>query len=145
MKAAFNALRLMPWVNDKQIAVIGFCFGGLCALDFARSGANLKGVVTFHGLLNPPSDSNPASIVAKLLVLHGHDDPMVPVEQIVAFEQEMTKAAVDWQLHTFSQTQHAFTNPKANNPDFGTIYQENSDRRSWILMKNFFEEIFASS
>ncbi len=145
LQAAYAAVRLMPWVDDKQIAMIGFCFGGLCALDFARSGANLKGVVTFHGLLNPPSDSNPASIVAKLLVLHGHDDPMVPVEQIVAFEQEMTKAAVDWQLHTFSQTQHAFTNPKANNPDFGTIYQENSDRRSWILMKNFFEEIFASS
>ncbi len=83
------------------------------------------------------------AITAKILALHGHDDPMATPEQVLAFEQEMTVAGADWQLHNYGQTKHAFTNPLANNPDFGTVYQASADRRSWQSMQNFLAEIFA--
>jgi dienelactone hydrolase len=143
MQAALYALKLLPWVDVNNCAAIGFCFGGLCSLDLARTGADLKGVVSFHGLLGAPGNTQDDAIKAKILALHGHNDPMVPVEQVLAFEQEMTKAGADWQLHTFGNTMHAFTNPVANNPDFGTVYQPDADRRSWLLMENFLSEIFA--
>lgn len=143
MQAALYAVKLLPWVDDSKVAAMGFCFGGLCALDLARAGADLKGVVSFHGLLGAPDNIKDNSIKAKVLVLHGHDDPMGPVEQVIAFEEEMTKAGVDWQFHTFGNTMHAFTNPLANNPDFGTVFQPDADRRSWLLMENFLTEIFA--
>ena len=143
MHAALYAVKLLPWVDDSKIAAMGFCFGGLCSLDLARTGADLKGVVSFHGLLGAPGNTQGNAIKAKILALHGHDDPLVPVEQVLAFEQEMTKAGADWQLHTFGNTMHAFTNPVANNPDFGTVYQPEADKRSWLLMENFLTEIFA--
>lgn len=143
MKAALAAVKLMPWVDDAKIAGIGFCFGGLCALDLARTGADLKGVVSFHGLLGAPDNTRGTTIKAKILALHGHDDPMGPVEQVIAFEQEMTTAGADWQLHVYGNTQHAFTNPNANDPGFGTVYQPDADRRSWLAMENFLTEIFA--
>ena len=143
MQAALYAVKLMPWVDDSKIAAMGFCFGGLCSLDLARTGADLKGVVSFHGLLGAPGNTQGNAIKAKILAFHGHDDPMVPVEQVIAFEQEMTEAGADWQLHTFGNTMHAFTNPVANNPDFGTVYQPDADRRSWLAMENFLTEIFA--
>lgn len=143
IKAALYAVRLLPWVDDSKIAAMGFCFGGLCVLDLARAGADLKGVVSFHGLLGAPDNLEANSIKAKVLALHGHDDPMGPVEQVLAFEQEMTKAGADWQLHTYGHTMHAFTNPKANDPALGTVYQVNADKRSWLAMKNFLAEVFA--
>jgi dienelactone hydrolase len=143
MQAALYAVKLLPWVDDSKIAAMGFCFGGLCSLDLARTGVDLKGVVSFHGLLGAPGNTQGNAIKAKVLALHGHDDPMGPVEQVLAFEQEMTKAGADWQFHTFGHTMHAFTNPVANNPDFGTVYQPDADRRSWLAMENFLTEIFA--
>ncbi len=143
IKAALAAVKLLPWVDDTKVAAIGYCFGGLCVLDLARSGADVNGVVSFHGLFGAPDNLKDQSIKAKVLALHGHDDPMVPVEQVIAFEQEMTAAGADWQLLTFGQTMHAFTNPVANNPDFGTVYQADADRRSWLAMKNFLAEVFA--
>jgi dienelactone hydrolase len=143
MNGALYAVKLMPWVDDSKIAAMGFCFGGLCSLDLARTGVDLKGVISFHGLLGAPGNTQGNAIKAKILALHGHDDPMVPVEQVLAFEQEMTKAGADWQLHTFGNTMHAFTNPAANNPDFGTVYQADADRRSWLAMENFLTEVFA--
>ncbi|MDD5460924.1 MAG: dienelactone hydrolase family protein [Methylococcales bacterium] len=143
MQAALYAVKLLPWVDDNKIAAIGFCFGGLCSLDLARTGGDLKGVVSFHGLLGAPGNTQDNAIKAKILALHGHDDPMGPVEQVIAFEKEMTQTGADWQLHTFGHTMHAFTNPVANNPDFGTVYQPDADRRSWLMMKNFLIEIFA--
>jgi dienelactone hydrolase len=143
MNAALYAVKLLPWVDDSKIAAIGFCFGGLCSLDLARTGADFKGVVSFHGLLGAPGNTQGHVIKARILALHGHDDPMVTVEQVIAFEQEMTKAGADWQFHTFGNTLHAFTNPVANNPDFGTVYQPDADRRSWLAMENFLTEIFA--
>ena len=141
--AALGAVKLMPWADNGRVAAMGFCFGGLCALDLARTGVDICGVISFHGLLIPPDNLPHPEIKARVLVLHGHDDPMVPPEQVLALENELTLAGADWQLHTYGHTMHAFTNPVANDPDFGTVYQVTADRRSWLVMKNFFEEIFA--
>ena len=137
-----EAAKALPIVNKNKIAIIGYCFGGLCALDMARSGADLKGIVSFHGLLKAADNLQAKKIQAKILVLHGHDDPMVPLESVLEFEKEMTKADVDWQLHIFSSTMHAFTNPSAHDPNFGTVYNPISDKRSWLEMKLFMKEIF---
>jgi dienelactone hydrolase len=143
MKAALNTVKLLPWVDENKIAAIGFCFGGLCALDLARTGVDIKGVVSFHGLLGTPDNTKGNKIKAKILALHGRDDPMGLPEQVLAFQEEMTQADADWQFVSFGHTVHAFTNPVANNPDFGTVYQADADRRSWLAMQNFFTEIFA--
>lgn len=141
--AALAAVKLMPWADNGKIAAMGFCFGGLCALDLARTGADLRGVVSFHGLLVAPDNIPDPKIKAKVLVLHGHDDPMVPPDQVLALQTELSKAGADWQVHTYGGTLHAFTNPVANDPAFGTVYQPVADQRSWRAMQNFFEEIFA--
>ena len=138
MLAAYEEIKKIEIVDAERIGAIGFCFGGLCVLDLARSGADVKGVVSFHGLLNPPEKI--VSIKSKILVLHGYADPMVPPEEVLAFANEMTKAKVDWQIHLYGHTLHAFTNPNANDPDFGTVYNANADARSWRAMKNFFED-----
>ena len=142
MQAALYAVKLLPWVDDSKIAAIGFCFGGLCVLDLARTGVDIKGVVSFHGLLGAPGNTQGNAIKAKVLALHGHDDPLAPPEQVLAFEQEMTAAGADWQLHAYGHTMHAFTNPVANNPDSGMVYQPVADRRSWQSMQNFLAELF---
>jgi len=141
ISAALATVKLLPWVDDKKCAAIGFCFGGLCVLDLARTGVDIKGVVSFHGILAAPGNTEGKPIKAKVLALHGHDDPLGPPEQVLAFAQEMTKAGADWQVHVYGNTMHAFTNPIANNPGVGNVYQADADRRSWIAMKNFLEEI----
>ncbi|MCQ8115804.1 dienelactone hydrolase family protein [Methylomonas rosea] len=143
LQAALSTVKLMPWADNARIAAIGFCFGGLCALDLARTGVDICGVVSFHGLLGAPENIPNLSIKAKVLVLHGYDDPMASAEQVLALQNELTKAGADWQLHSYGQTMHAFTNPVANNPGFGTVYQPVADRRSWQAMQNFLTEIFA--
>jgi len=143
IKAALYAVTLLPWVDDKQIAAIGFCFGGLCVLDLARSGANIKGAVSFHGLLNKPDLATEQPVVtAKVLVLHGHDDPMTPPEVVADFAQEMNALNIDWQVHNYGKTQHAFTNPQANTLDLGLIYNPIAEQRAWQSMQNFLDEIF---
>ena len=143
INAALYAVTLLPWVDDSKIAAIGFCFGGLCVLDLARMGADIKGVVSFHGLLMVPEKTEQKPVLAKVLALHGHDDPMATAEQLQAFTTEMTDLKVDWQVHNYGNTMHAFTNPKANDPDFGTVYNATADKRAWQSMKNFLEEVFA--
>lgn len=143
INAALYAVKLMPWVDDSKIAAIGFCFGGLCVLDLARSGADIAGVVSFHGLLGAPDNIDKPQIKGKVLVLHGHDDPMAPPEQVTALQQELTESGADWQVHVYGNTMHAFTNPVANDPGFGTVYQPLADNRSWQSMKNFLAEVFA--
>lgn len=140
--AAVKTVSLMPWVDPNRIAAIGFCFGGLCVLDLARSGADVKGVVSFHGLL-ASSGLAPQPVKAKVLALHGHDDPLSSIEQVRAFEAEMTAAGADWQLHAYGGTQHAFTNPVANDPALGLLYNPTADKRSWQTMQNFLAEVFA--
>ncbi|MGZ4959955.1 MAG: dienelactone hydrolase family protein [Methylomonas sp.] len=142
LHAALKTVKLMPWADNNRIAAIGFCFGGLCALDLARTGVDIRGIVAFHGLLGAPENIPNPKIMAKVLVLHGHDDPMAPPEQVLALQTELTEAGADWQVHVYGNTMHAFSNPVANNPDFGTVYQPVADRRSWQAMQNFLAEIF---
>ena len=134
-------LREQPEVDAANVAAIGFCFGGLCVLDMARSGADLKGVVSFHGLLGAPGNTVD-KITAKILALHGWDDPMAPPSDVEALGKELNAAAADWQLHAYGGVLHAFTNPAANDPDFGAVYDASADTRSWTAMKNFLSEIF---
>lgn len=140
--AALKALKLMPWVDAENIAAIGFCFGGLCVLDLARSGAAIKGVVAFHGLLVPPPGQQNQQIKAKVLVLHGNNDPLASIADVNALQQELSQSGADWQVHMYGNTMHAFTNPLANDPEFGTVFQPEANRRSWLSMKNFLAEIF---
>lgn len=144
IRAAFEAVAAMPEVDENRIAVIGFCFGGLCALDLARCGADLKGVVSFHGLLDKPTElANHHDIKAKVLVLHGYDDPMVKPQQVNDFCQEMTVAKVDWQVHLYGNTQHAFANPQAHDRQLGTVYNATAERRALQAMTNFLQEVLA--
>lgn len=140
--AALTALKTIDVVDTNQVGAMGFCFGGLCVLDLARSGTDIKGVVSFHGLLFPPEHAEKHDIKAKVLALHGYDDPMVKHDQIIAFGNEMTDAKANWELNMYGHTMHAFTNPQANDPSFGTVYNEQANKRSWIAMKNFFNEVF---
>lgn len=142
MKASLSTLKLMPWVDESKIAAIGFCFGGLCVLDLARSGEDIKAVISFHGLLFAPESGKTNKIKSKILVLHGHDDPMNPIEQVNTLQQELSQADADWQLHSYGNTLHAFTNPTANDPEFGTVYHPDADKRSWVSMRNFLDEVF---
>lgn len=141
VNAAVECVKLIPGVDTNRIAAIGFCFGGLCVLDLARSGADVRGVVSFHGLFTPPP--NPAtSISAKVLALHGFDDPMGTPDQATQFCDEMNTAKADWQLHIYGGTMHAFMNPEANDPEFGTVYNPTTAARAWRLMSDFLNEIF---
>lgn len=139
--AALNAVSSLEQVDPHRIAVIGFCFGGLCALDLARSGANIRGTVSFHGLLNKAEDLTNQPIKSKILVLHGYDDPMTKPEQINEFCHEMTDAGVDWQVHMYGQIQHAFTNPQANEASLGLLYNQTAEHRSLQAMTNFLQEV----
>ena len=139
--AALAALRQQPEVDTARIAAMGFCFGGLCVLDLARSGADVRGVVSFHGLFTPPEPHPEQPIKARVLVLHGHDDPMATPEQAVALGRELSHHGADWQIHQFGDTMHAFTNPKANDPDFGAVYCPLADRRSWRYLRDFLTEV----
>ncbi|WP_375207125.1 dienelactone hydrolase family protein [Hyphococcus sp.] len=141
LKANIEMVKEQAEVDGAKIAAIGFCFGGLCALDVARSNADAAGVVSFHGLLNAPGNT-PDEIKPKVLALHGWDDPMATPDDVKAFGEEMTNAKADWQLHAYGGTMHAFTNPQANDPDFGTVYDGDADRRSWQAMQNFLAELF---
>lgn len=141
LKSALSAFQSQPEVDKSRIVAMGFCFGGLCALDMARSGADVRGVVSMHGLFTPPGNTKGKKIKAKVLALHGNDDPMVPVAQVEDFEKELTEAGADWQIHVYGNTMHAFTNPEANEPARGTVYNAAADRRSWKALINFLEEV----
>ena len=142
MQGALAAARTIPGADLSRIGAMGYCFGGMAVLDLVRAGGNaIKGAVTFHGSLQGNTLNNPASLNTKILVLHGDDDPLVPPEQVAAFKAEMNAKQVDWQLHAYSHTVHAFTRPTANDPAFGAVYNPVADRRSWQAMLNFFDEV----
>tara|TARA_Y100001960_G_C14695191_1_gene838620 strand:- start:71 stop:775 length:705 start_codon:yes stop_codon:yes gene_type:complete len=142
IKAALTSGKSLKGVDVNKVAAIGYCFGGLVVLDLARSGTELNGVVSFHGLLMG-SEIAKDGIRSKVLVLHGERDPMVPLDMVDEFQKEMTQANADWQLHSYGNTYHAFTNPEANDASLGTQFNKDSNNRSWQSMNNFFDEIFS--
>ena len=143
VNAAFDQLKKQPLVDGKRTAAIGYCFGGTTVLELARSGTDLAGVVSFHGGLNTPTPEDAKQIKGKVLALHGADDPYVPAAEVAAFEEEMRKAKVDWQLVGYGGAVHSFTMKEAGNDNSkGAAYNEKADQRSWEAMKVFFAEIF---
>ena len=140
--AGLAALRQQPFVDTGKVAAIGYCFGGTTVLELARGGADLAGVVTFHGGLDSPTPADGKNIKAKVLVLHGADDPFVPADQVKAFEDELRAGGVDWQLVMYSGAVHSFTRPDSGNDNSkGAAYNATADRRSWAAMRAFFDEV----
>ncbi len=143
VNAALNEIRKQELVNTDKLGAIGYCFGGTTVLELARSGADVKGIVSFHGTLDTPNPMDANNIKAKLLICNGGADPNVPPEQIEAFEKEMKDAGVDYKLISYEGAVHSFTNPAAgNDPSKGAAYNERADKASWQDMKKFFIEIF---
>jgi dienelactone hydrolase len=140
--AALAELRKQPGVLPGKVAAIGYCFGGTAALELARAGADLAGVVSFHGGLDSPTPADAKAIKAKVLVLHGADDPYVPPAEVQAFEEEMRGGGVDWTLVKYSGAVHAFTQERAGNDNSkGAAYNATADRRAWQAMRDFFDEV----
>jgi dienelactone hydrolase len=142
MRAAFDKLAQQPNVNAKKIAVMGYCFGGTAALELARSGAPVTGVVTFHGGLSTPTPADAKNIKSRVLALHGADDPFVNAQEVAAFQKEMRDAKLDWEFIAYGNAVHAFTIKEAGNDNSkGAAYNEKADKRSWQEMKRFFKEV----
>jgi dienelactone hydrolase len=129
-------------VKGDQIVVAGYCFGGQCALDLARSGADIAAAVSFHGLFDPPALPK-ERITAKVVAFHGWDDPMVPPDAVVALGNELTEAGSDWQIHAYGHVGHGFTNPHASDLQIdGVAYNALAAERSWTSFINLLEELF---
>lgn len=139
--AGLDAVKGMAVVDATQVAAIGFCFGGLCVLDMARAGVGLLGVAAFHAIL-PPSAIAQKPITAKILAFHGYDDRLATREQMMTFCEEMSTAGADWQLHVYGGAMHSFTDPKADDANFGAAYNSNADRRSRETMQAFLASLF---
>ena len=140
--ALLDVLRGQPGIDPARIAVIGYCFGGLCALDLARSGADVRGVASFHGLFDAPGLDAP-KITAKVVAYHGWDDPMVPPEAVVGLAKELTEAGADWQIHAYGNTRHGFTNPNASSMGIAAVaFDQAAARRSWAALEDYLSELF---
>ncbi|MGB8363132.1 MAG: dienelactone hydrolase family protein [Rhizomicrobium sp.] len=140
-KAALSTLAAQPQVDPTKLFGIGFCFGGTTVLELARDGCDLLGVVGFHSGLETKAPAQAGTMKASVLALIGADDPLVPANQRVGFEEEMRKAGADWQLMVYGNTLHSFTNPAADGSVMpGIVYNAKTDQRSWRLMAEFFEE-----
>jgi dienelactone hydrolase len=138
-----DVARSLDEVPSDQIVVSGYCFGGMCALDVARSGADIAAAVAFHGLFDPPG-LPPEKIKAKVVAFHGWDDPMVPPEKVVALGKELTEGGADWQIHAYGNVAHGFTNPRASDLQIdGVSYNALAAERSWTSFINLLEELFA--
>jgi dienelactone hydrolase len=147
--AAFEVVKNHPLVDDTKIGAIGFCFGGLSVIELLRSGVSIKGVVSFHGVLGDQMGNIQAipgkrhkKINGSLLVLHGNDDPLVTIDDIVNLEAEMTENGADWQITIYGNTKHAFMNEEMQAPEHGLVYNPKTAKRAWQSMINFFNEIF---
>lgn len=145
VNAGLAQLRKTRSVDTQNVAAIGYCFGGTTVLELARSGADVDGVVSFHGGLGTPNASDAKNIKGKVLALHGADDPFVPPAEVQGFEEEMRKAGADWQLVAYGNAVHSFTHWDAGTDNSkGAAYNEKADLRSWSAMRAFFDELFAA-
>lgn len=142
-KASLELLSKQAMVAPDKLGAIGYCFGGTTVLELARSGADVKGVVSFHGSLATPNPKDAENIKGKVLICHGADDTFESPQEISEFQQSMREAKVDWQMNIYSGAVHAFTNPDADRHGIpGIAYNKNADFRSWEAMKAFFHELF---
>ncbi|MEM7084166.1 MAG: dienelactone hydrolase family protein [Pseudomonadota bacterium] len=142
LSASIDFIANQPNVDGLKMAVIGYCFGGLCALDVARSRDDVRAVASFHGALTPPPRMLSAPINAKVLILHGDADPLVPDEAVTAVQRELTAREADWQLHRYGFAYHSFAVPGANAPERGLQYNELAQRRSWSSLEQLLSESF---
>lgn len=143
VQAGLAVLQKQELTDTARVAAIGYCFGGTAVIELARSGADIAGVVSFHGGLDSPHPEDGRNIRCKVLALHGADDPHVSAKDLAAFEDELRQAKADWQLVKYGGAVHSFTDWNAgNNSQQGAAYNERADRRSWEAMRVFFAEIF---
>lgn len=143
--AGLEVLRKQRLTDSGHIAAIGYCFGGTTVLELARGGSDVAGVVSFHGGLATSAPAAKGAVKARVLVLHGADDPFVPPAEVAAFQDEMRTAGVDWQMVYYSGAVHSFTNPEVDAVGLnGAKYNAQADRRSWEAMRQFFGEIFGA-
>lgn len=140
---AFDVASALPYVDSGRVAILGLGFGGICALDLARSGVDLKGAISVYGHFDPPPAELIKPIRAKILVLHGYRDPVTSQEELKTFEKEMNEAKVDWQAHIYGNAVHAFATPGANDPNAGILYNPVAAKRAWIAIHNFLAEVLA--
>jgi len=145
VNAGLDVLKAQPNVDPSQLAAIGYCFGGTSVLELGRSGADVKGIVSFHGGLSSPTPLDARNIKAKILALHGAVDPFVKADEVAAFEKEMQDAHVNYRLIKYPGAMHGFTNPDNKGIPSGALYNNAADKASWIEMQKFFKEIFNSS
>src|SRR5450432_484834 len=140
-QAGLDMLMNQKYVDKDRVAAIGYCFGGSVALELARAGTPLAGVIAFHGNVTRTENEGPDNIRAKVLICHGADDPMVPMAAVAGFEDEMKAAKADYQINVYSGAMHAFTNPKADEYHIaGVGYNAEADKRSWMALNDFFAE-----
>jgi dienelactone hydrolase len=137
-----RVVQALPEVDPNKVAAIGFCFGGLCVLDLARSGFDVRAVASFHGLFGRPEALPTAQIKARVVAFHGWDDPLVPPTDVVALGKELNEAGADWQIYAYGHTMHAFMAVSANRPEAGIQYNERSARRAWGSLMTFLAEAF---
>lgn len=141
IQLALNEL-VKQGANPDKIVVIGYCFGGTGALEAARANLNVKGVVSFHGGLGKEATRTTESILPRVLVLHGADDPFVPQSEIDAFQNEMRTAKADWEMVYYANAVHSFTNKNSGNDNSkGAAYNEKAAKRSWIAMLEFLKQV----
>lgn len=140
---AFDVATALPYVDSDRVAILGLGFGGICALDLARSGVDLKGAISVYGHFDPPPVELIKPIQAKILVLHGYRDPVTSQEELRRFEKEMHSGKIDWQAHIYGNVMHAFATPGANDPDAGILYNPVAAKRAWITIQDFLAEVLA--
>jgi dienelactone hydrolase len=141
--AVVEQVRDLSEVEQDSVVVAGYCFGGMCALDVARTGIDIAAAVSFHGLFDPPGLA-PEPIKAKVVAFHGWDDPLAPPDKVVALAKELTDAGADWQIHAYGHVMHGFTNPGATGAIAGVQFNELAAERSWTSFINLLEELFGA-
>lgn len=135
--SGYKAALSLPYVDKTHIAVVGFGFGGMCALDLARSGVQVNGLVSIYGHFDAPKNVVTKPIEAKILILHGYKDPVVKIAEVHAFAEELDKAKVEWQAHVYGNCYHAFATPSANDKDAGIFYNAEAAKDSWEQVERF--------
>jgi dienelactone hydrolase len=141
LAAGLDTLRDLPEAAGLPVAAIGYCMGGQAALELARDGQDLFAAVSFHGLLSTDCPAEPGAVKARLLVLHGDADPLVPRDQVLGFWDEMDAAGANWHFHSYSGVKHGFTEPSSDTRGMAALgYDASADRQSWAAMLGLFDE-----